>query len=85
MMDLDRLEMSRCIVLAFYKMEHVRPQCSGGIGGPTASISSRLVTATHGLALGDISGRGVEAVMMMVEIMAYLRGLTLHRIGDSSS
>jgi sigma-B regulation protein RsbU (phosphoserine phosphatase) len=92
----SRVERTRELDLAREVQERLFPQTCPPIGGlayagacrPALGVGGdyydfiRLSATGLGIAIGDVSGKGVPAALLMATLRAYLHGQTRHRVTD---
>jgi sigma-B regulation protein RsbU (phosphoserine phosphatase) len=94
----DRVERTRELELAREVQERLFPQTCPSIAGldyagacrPALGVGGDyydfipLSDTELGIAIGDVSGKGIPAALLMATLRAYLHGQTLHRVTDLS-
>jgi sigma-B regulation protein RsbU (phosphoserine phosphatase) len=92
----NRVERTRELELAREVQERLLPQTYPPIAGldyagacrPALGVGGdyydfiRLSDTELGIAIGDVSGKGISAALLMAALRAYLHGQTLHRVTD---
>src|SRR6266849_10723653 len=92
----DRVERTRELELAREVQERLFPQTCPPIAGldyagacrPALGVGGdyydfiRLSGTELGIAIGDVSGKGIPAALLMATLRAYLHGQTRHRVTD---
>jgi len=92
----DRVERTRELELAREVQERLFPQTCPPIAGldyagacrPALGVGGdyydfiRLSDTELGIAIGDVSGKGIPAALLMATLRAYLHGQTRHRVTD---